>query len=58
MPAEKNEEYDFIFISVASGKLEEAMDTLRNRGIKGTIVLFCNFWDGRKEIEAIVGDYN
>lgn len=56
--AGKNEEYDFIFISVASGKLGEAMDTLRNRGIKGTIVLFCNFWDERKEIEAIVGDYN
>ena len=41
----KDEEYDFILISVASGKLEEAIKTLRDRNLKGTVILFCNFWN-------------
>lgn len=55
--ASENETFDFILISVASGKLEAAMETLRERGLKGTVILFCNFWNGRKEVEEIVGDY-
>ena len=35
--ASNNEEYDFILVSVACGKLEGAMQTLRNRNIKGTV---------------------
>ena len=45
--ASDNETFDFILISVASGKLEEAMETLRVRGLKGTVILFCNFWNER-----------
>lgn len=55
--ASDNEVYDFILISVASGKLEAAMETLRERNLRGTVILFCNFWNGRKEVEEIVGDY-
>ena len=55
--ASDNESFDFILISVASGKLEEAMETLRARDLKGTVILFCNFWNERKEVEEIVGDY-
>ena len=55
--ASDNEAFDFILISVASGKLEEAMETLRARDLKGTVILFCNFWNERKEVEEIVGDY-
>ena len=55
--AEDNSEYDFIIVSVASGKLDCAMNTIKKRNIKGTIVLFCNFWNERKDIERIVGDY-
>ncbi len=55
--ASENETFDFILISVASGKLEAAMETLRERDLKGTVILFCNFWNGRKEVEKIVGDY-
>ncbi len=55
--ASENETFDFILISVASGKLEAAMETLRERDLKGTVILFCNFWNGRKEVEEIVGDY-
>lgn len=52
-----DEEYDFILISVASGKLEDAMKTLRERKLRGTVILFCNFWNERKEVEEIIGDY-
>ncbi|MBP5762588.1 MAG: ketopantoate reductase family protein [Lachnospiraceae bacterium] len=55
--ASTDEEYDFILISVASGKLEEAMKTLRDRKLRGTVILFCNFWNERKEVEEIVGEY-
>lgn len=55
--ASQNGEYDFILISVASGKLKEAMRTLRERNLKGTVILFCNFWNERKEVEEIVGDF-
>lgn len=55
--ASGNEEFDFILVSVASGKLEGAMQTLRDRNLRGTVILFCNFWNGRQEIEKITGDY-
>lgn len=55
--AEKGAHYDFILISVGSGKLASAMETIRNNGIRGTVVLFCNFWDNRTAIEHIIGDY-
>ena len=53
--AHENEEFDFIFVSVASGNLNSALDTINKRNIKGTIVLFCNFWNERKEVEQLVG---
>lgn len=55
--ASENEEYDFILVSVASGKLEGAMKTLKERNIRGTVILFCNFWNERKEVEELIGDY-
>ncbi len=57
LTASRDEEYDFILISVASGKIEEAVRTLRDRNLKGTLILFCNFWNERKEVEEIVGDF-
>ena len=57
-PASEHEEYDFILISVASGKLEAAIQTLNDRDLKGTVILFCNFWNERKDVEEILGDYN
>ena len=55
--ATENEEFDFILISVASGKLKDAMATIRERNLKGTVILFCNFWNERTDVEQIVGDY-
>ena len=49
--------YEFILISVASGKLREAAETLRNERIDGTLIIFCNLWDDRSFIESVVGDY-
>lgn len=53
----ENEEFDFILISVASGKLKDAMATILERNLKGTVILFCNFWNERTDVEQIVGDY-
>lgn len=55
--SKENSEYDFILISVTSGKLKDAVKSLKSKNIKGTLILFCNFWDTRLEIEQIVDDY-
>lgn len=52
----EGDEFDFILISVASGKLADAMKTIRNNRLKGTVILFCNFWNTREEIDLIMGD--
>ena len=55
--AETNATYDFIFVSVASGALEQAVHTIKQKRVKGTLVFFCNIWNDRKEIERMAGDY-
>lgn len=55
--AEKNSEYDFILVSVSCGKLESAMDSLKAKNVKGTILLFCNFWDTRDRLAQIMDGY-
>ena len=44
--AESNAEYDFIILSVASGKIKDAIATLSQSHITGSLILFCNFWKG------------
>ena len=55
--AESNAEYDFIILSVASGKIKDAITTLSQNHITGSLILFCNFWNSREEIDEIVGAY-
>ena len=55
--AETDATYDFIFVSVASGALEQAVHTIKQKRVKGTLVFFCNIWNDRKEIERMAGDY-
>ena len=55
--AESNAEYDFIILSVASGKIKDAIATLSQSHITGSLILFCNFWNSREEIDEIVGTY-
>ena len=56
--AEDHAEYDFIFISVRHGFVKEAVETLRENQIKGTLVFFCNFWNTREEVEKWAGEYD
>ncbi|WP_303974409.1 ketopantoate reductase family protein [Streptococcus merionis] len=55
--AKPNSEYDFIFVSVRSGRVGSAITSLKEQNIKGTIVLFCNFWNTHEEVEEMVQDY-
>ena len=55
--ADPNTEYDFIILSVASGKIKDAIATLSQNHIRGSLILFCNFWNSREELNEIVGEY-
>lgn len=55
--AKPNTNYDFIFLSVRSGKIKDAIATLSKNNITGSLVLFCNFWNSRREIEKILADF-
>lgn len=55
--AEPSTSYDFILVSVASGNLKNAIDTISKHRLKGTIILFCNFWNTRSEIVEMLGDF-
>ena len=55
---ESNAEYDFIILSVASGIIKDAITTLSQNHITGSLILFCNFWNSREEIDEIVGAYS
>ena len=54
--ADTGDTFDFIIISVAGGKLSDAIKTIKSRDIKGPLILFCNFWNERKQVEEILGD--
>lgn len=52
--ADELKKYDLIILSVGSGKLKSAVQTLRANHIQGTILLFCNFWFSREEINQLM----
>mgnify|MGYP000877783687 FL=1 len=56
--AHSDSSYDFIIVSVSTGKLESAIKTLSENHIKGTLVLLCGIWDNKENIDRIVGDYS
>lgn len=55
--ARPNTSYDFILLSVTSGRIKDAVATLTQNNITGSLILFCNFWNSREEIEEVVGDF-
>ena len=55
--AKPNTNYDFILLSVASGRIEDAIATFSQNNITGSLLLFCNFWNSREEIEKMVGNF-
>jgi len=48
--------YDFIFVSVPSGKIESVIEELDKEGISGTILLGCGLWGERSFIKGIMKD--
>lgn len=54
-PARPHTDHDFILVSVACGALQAAVDTIEANGLGGSVLLFCNFWNDRAEIDAILG---
>lgn len=50
--------YDFIFVSVSSGKLGSVISSLQEKGITGTLVLFCGIWQDRNELDKILNGWD
>ncbi|MGT2884051.1 ketopantoate reductase family protein [Streptococcus ferus] len=46
--------YDFIFISVPSGEIEQVIETLDEEGIFGTLVLACGIWEDRSYLDRLL----
>ncbi|MGT2907832.1 ketopantoate reductase family protein [Streptococcus dentiloxodontae] len=46
--------YDFIFVSVPSGRVSNVIDSLTADGISGTLLLACGIWEERTYIEKLV----
>ncbi|MFL0197981.1 ketopantoate reductase family protein [Clostridium sp. WILCCON 0269] len=55
--APPNNNYEFILISVSVGKLSNAIKTLNENNITGTIILFNGIWDKKDIIDKIMGNY-
>lgn len=51
-------EYDFIFVAIPSGKIEEVLNELQNENISGTIVFSCGIWDNRVYIDKVTKNWN
>ena len=49
--------FDFIFISVSPGMIADAVKTIRDNELKGTLVLFNALWYTREELEEITLGY-
>lgn len=49
--------YDFIFVSVPSGKIAAVMNTLKSEGIHGTILLNCGIWQEHDRLEEQMSGY-
>lgn len=47
-------QYDLIFVSVPSGKIEGVVDTLDAEGLSGTILLCCGIWEDRVYVDRIM----
>lgn len=44
-------DYDFIFVSVAKGQLEDVLKSLNHLEITGSLILACGIWEERDELE-------
>lgn len=51
-------EYDLIIVSVAQGKVDEVLRDISNAGIRGTILLCCNLWYDKHELDEMMQGYD
>lgn len=51
-------EYDFIFVAIPSGKIEEVLDELKKENISGTIIFACGIWEKRSYVDEITKNWN
>ena len=54
--AKSDSAFDFILISVSTGKLEAAIKSLNENHITGTIILFNGIWEEKADVDRILGD--
>ncbi|SDO78988.1 ketopantoate reductase [Streptococcus equinus] len=47
-------EYDFIFVSVPSGKIGNVVKSLDDLHIKGTVILACGIWENKESLDALM----
>lgn len=50
--------YDFIFVSVPSGRIEDVIESLDNSQIKGTIILACGIWENRESLDTLMSGHD
>lgn len=50
-------DYDYIFVSVPSGKIADVIHTLKCKNIHGTIILSCGIWQGHDYVERQMNDF-
>lgn len=48
-------DYDLILLSVAQGALRSAVEAVSAARLTGPLLLFCNFWNDRAQIDAMTG---
>lgn len=50
--------YDFIFVSVPSGRIEDVIESLDNSQIRGTIILACGVWENRESLDTLMSGHD
>lgn len=55
--AKPNTTYDFILVSISSGKIQDVINSLKDSNINGTILLFSGIWETREYINKILNGF-
>lgn len=50
--------YDFIFVSVPSGRIEDIIESLDNSQIRGIIILACGVWENRESLDTLMSEHD
>ena len=50
--------YDMIIISITQGKIADVMQEIKHAGITGTVLLCCNIWYNKQQLNELMMGYN